>query len=308
MSHIRVGTFEYAAAHQDQNLVEALLEYSIERHMPDIKHNPNRAVLFLTRVIQSQVDLLVHWMRVGFIHGVMNTDNMLISGETIDYGPCAFMDEYDPDTVFSSIDHMGRYAYANQPMAAQWNLARLAETLLPWLGQTKDEAIDVAKTMIDGFSRLYHHQWLAMMREKLGLFGDHPNDQQLVVDLLSAMHRHHADYTSTFCDLSQAQRPEGAFYNTHAFAQWYTCWAERLKQNETSRDASLALMKLRNPVVIPRNHLVEQALNAANNGDLSYANDLLAALRAPYEDGHHLDAFKCPPTPNERVKYTFCGT
>ena len=308
MSHIRVGTFEYAAASQDKGLVEALLNYTVDRHMPDIKQDPNIAISFLNRVVQSQVDLLVNWMRVGFIHGVMNTDNMLISGETIDYGPCAFMDDYDPETVFSSIDHMGRYAYANQPMAAQWNLVRLAETLLPMLADTEDDAIKAAKTMIDGFSTSYQHQWLTMMREKLGLFGHQSDDKTLILDLLTIMHDHNADYTNTFRALSQSDNPTGPLHDTQAFGDWVKRWEERLKANKEDREASIALMKQRNPAVIPRNHLVENALDAAIQGDFSQVNGLLDVLKTPYSDGPDLGPFKQPPTPSERVQHTFCGT
>ena len=205
MSHIRVGSFEFAAYHGGQEMVDVLLNYTVRRHMPDIIESENLAVDFLKAVMNQQVDLIVHWMRVGFIHGVMNTDNMAISGETIDYGPCAFMDAYDPATVFSSIDHMGRYAFANQPNIAQWNLARLAESLLPLIDNDQEKAIHQAKETIDDFPSLYRDKWTHMMKCKLGLFGEEPEDHNLISRLLDWMKKNHSDYTNTFLHLSQEE-------------------------------------------------------------------------------------------------------
>lgn len=307
-SHIRVGTFEFAALDDEPELVESLMDYAIERHDPEVRDAPNRALAFLNKVMERQADLIVHWMRVGFIHGVMNTDNMTISGETIDYGPCAFMDAYDPKTVFSSIDHMGRYAYTNQPLIAQWNLARLAEALLPMIDVDMSKAIPLAEKAINGFTALYHAKWLAMMRTKLGLFDVQKGDEQLISDLLDWMQTNRADYTNTFRDLSQSDRPSGQHYKNKAFLAWYERWQARLKQNAQPFEASLALMKDHNPAVIPRNHKVEEALDAATNGDLQPFHDLLSALKDAYSDHADLISYQSPPAADERVYQTFCGT
>jgi len=213
-SHIRVGSLEFAAAQGDKDTVVALLNYTINRHDPDLKDAENKALAMLERVMERQSDLIVHWMRVGFIHGVMNTDNMTISGETIDYGPCAFMDAYDPNTVFSSIDQMGRYAYANQPVIAQWNIARLAEALLPLIDADIDRAVQKAEEAVNRFPALYKTKWLAMMRAKLGLFGAQDGDEKLISDLLDWMQHHHADWTNTFRDLSIGKKPAEQLYDT----------------------------------------------------------------------------------------------
>jgi protein adenylyltransferase len=247
-------------------------------------------------------------MRVGFIHGVMNTDNMTLSGETIDYGPCAFMDNYDPNTVFSSIDHMGRYAYANQPKIAQWNLARLAETLLPLINDDFNAAIEVAEDTIKQFPDIYQRKWLAMMGAKLGLVESLPNDETLISDLLDWMRANNADYTNTFRDLSQAEKPKGQSYQDQAFAAWNARWQNRLNQTAQTTQSSLCLMKNSNPVVIPRNHKVEEALQAAHDQDFKPLRALLDALTTPYQDDAKLHAYQLPPEPNERVLQTFCGT
>ncbi len=307
-SHIRVGTFEFAAAQGDKDLVETLLDYTIDRHDPDLKEAKNKALSFLKSVMERQADLIVHWMRVGFIHGVMNTDNMAISGETIDYGPCAFMDAYDPNTVFSSIDHMGRYAYANQPVIAQWNIARLAEALLPLIDENIDKAVQLAEETVNAFPVLYKNKWLTMMRTKLGLFGTQSADEQLISDLLDWMQKTRADYTNTFRDLSQNGKPSGKIYEAKAFADWYARWQKRLQQNTKPIKSSLCLMKNSNPAVIPRNHKVEEILETANAGDLKPFRDLLSALKEPYKDREALKPYQSPPASNERVYQTFCGT
>ena len=212
-SHIRVGTFEYAALQQDKGIIQTLVNYTIDRHYPWIKEEQNKTLSLLKAVMEKQADLITHWMRVGFIHGVMNTDNMTLSGETIDYGPCAFMDAYDPRTVFSSIDHMGRYAYANQPAIAQWNLARLAETILPLLHDECENARDTIEEALNGFGTLYKEKWLSMMQAKLGLFGARKEDESLITDLLDWMQRAGADYTNTFRHLTEEKPPQGKPYN-----------------------------------------------------------------------------------------------
>lgn len=308
-SHIRVGTFEYAAARRDTALTEALLDYTAERHYPDWQQvHENKALAVLESVMERQAELIVHWLRVGFIHGVMNTDNMTLSGESIDYGPCAFMDEYDPATVFSSIDHQGRYAYGNQPWIAQWNLARLAECLLPLMGDDIDASVELVTPMIKGFPERYHGKWLPMMRAKLGLFGEHEADEQLIMDLLEWMHANKADFTNTFRALSQEHQPEGELYQAPGFGEWYTRWQGRLAQNTKPLKSSVCLMRNSNPAVIPRNHKVEEALVAAEGGDITHTQALLEALKIPYKDTDRESTYLSPPVAGERVCQTFCGT
>lgn len=307
-SHIRVGTFEFAAAQDNQNLIQSLMDYTIERHYPELIESDHKAIDLLKALIVRQVDLIVHWMRVGFIHGVMNTDNMTLSGESIDYGPCAFMDAYDPNTVFSSIDHMGRYAYVNQPKIAQWNIARLAETLLPLMHDDIKEAVEIAEEAVFAFSDIYQEKWLSMMRAKLGLSEALEGDAQLISALLNWMQTHHADYTNMFRDLSQADKPLDKLYEQKDFVKWYEQWQARLQQNTKPIEASLCLMKENNPTVIPRNHKVEEALEAAHKGDFKPFHDLLNVLKEPYRDSDILTAYQVPAAPNERVYQTFCGT
>ena len=307
-SHIRVGTFEYAALQQDKGIIQTLVNYTIDRHYPWIKEEQNKTLSLLKAVIEKQADLITHWMRVGFIHGVMNTDNMTLSGETIDYGPCAFMDAYDPRTVFSSIDHMGRYAYANQPDIAQWNLARLAETMLPLLDDEIEKAADTTEEAVNGFGALYKDKWLSMMRAKLGLFGARAEDESLITDLLDWMQRAGADYTNTFRHLTEEKPPQGKPYNDKTFKEWYTRWQAQLAKNTKPLKSSLSLMRANNPAVIPRNQKVEQVLDAATNGDLKPLKDLLTALQEPYKNRPDLKPYQSPPKPEERVYQTFCGT
>jgi serine/tyrosine/threonine adenylyltransferase len=305
-SHIRVGTFEYASLHEDKAITQALLDYLIDRHFPKIKEKENQALALLEAVIEQQAELITHWMRVGFIHGVMNTDNMALSGETIDYGPCAFMDVFAPDTVFSSIDHKGRYAYANQPFIAQWNLARLAESLLPLMHDEREDAIGMAEDSLNSFEQVYKAKWLSMMGTKLGLAEAKKEDESLVTDLLDWMHENATDYTNTFRDLSQEELPDGELYATENFQTWHARWQARLREEDL--DSSLALRKSVNPVVIPRNHKVEETLQAGEEGDHKPFHELLKALDNPYEDGDHLTPYQAPPKPEEKVQQTFCGT
>lgn len=307
-SHIRVGTFEYAALQQDKGIIQTFVNYTIDRHYPWIKEEQNKTLSLLKAVIEKQADLIVHWMRVGFIHGVMNTDNMTLSGETIDYGPCAFMDAYNPSTVFSSIDHMGRYAYANQPNIAQWNLARLAETMLPLLDDEIEKASDTIEEVVSGFALLYKDKWLSMMRAKLGLFGVRAEDESLINDLLGWMQRVGADYTNTFQHLTEEKIPQGEPYNDRAFKEWYTHWQAQLAKNTKPLKSSLSLMRANNPAVIPRNHKVEQVLDAATNGDLKPLKNLLNALQEPYKNRSNLKPYQSSPEPEDRVYQTFCGT
>ena len=305
-SHIRVGTFEFASLHQDKSITQALLDHLIDRHFPEIKDKENQPLALLEAAIDQQANLITNWMRVGFIHGVMNTDNMALSGETIDYGPCAFMDVFAPDTVFSSIDHKGRYAYANQPYIAQWNLARLAESLLPLIEGKREEIVDLLEDSLNKFESIYKKKWIIMMGSKLGLTANRQEDETLVTDLLDWMHKNEADYTNTFRDLSQEELPGEELYTTESFQAWHTRWQARLREEDL--ESSLTLRKSVNPAVIPRNHMVEEALQAGEEGDLEPFRNLLKALEKPYEEGEHLAPYQIPPKPSEKVHQTFCGT
>ncbi|MEK9726738.1 MAG: YdiU family protein [Candidatus Margulisiibacteriota bacterium] len=306
-SHIRVGTFEYAAAKNDVALVNTLMTYALNRHFPNIKESSNIAVAFFRTVMSSQIDLIVNWMRVGFIHGVMNTDNMSISGETIDYGPCAFMNVYNPNTVYSSIDHMGRYAYANQATIAQWNLARLAEVLLPLFDKNIDNSIQFAQEILADFSELFQQKWTQMMASKLGLFKLESGDAQLISDLLDWMKKNNADYTNTFRDLSQIEKPNKNQYHSKEFSKWFERWQVRRHQNKQNLKLSTRLMVQNNPAIIPRNHIVERVLNSAIQGDYIPLFDFLAVLKFPYKDCPQ-SMYLMPPVPDEDVRQTFCGT
>lgn len=317
-SHIRVGTFEYAAAAGSKQDLEALVDYTLNRHYPALRESPNKALALLEAVMERQVDLMVNWMRVGFIHGVMNTDNMLLSGETIDYGPCAFMDSYDPHTVFSAIDHQGRYAFANQPKIAQWNLARLAEALLPLIDDNSERALQKATVVISAFGPHYSQRWQQMMCGKLGLVGTHPEDAALIRDLLAWMQQHALDYTTTFWQLGQGALPQERPFTQKFFKDWGVRWEARRQKNTPSKEQKGQRMKEMNPMIIPRNHVVEAVLKAAAAGNYQPFLDFHKALKTPY--GHDASAddpgvddpsladYHSPPTPAERVYQTFCGT
>jgi uncharacterized protein YdiU (UPF0061 family) len=308
-SHIRVGTFEYAAARGQPDEIRALADYTIRRHFPDLVENGNPYIALLKAVMERQALLVARWLLVGFIHGVMNTDNMALSGETIDYGPCAFMDAYDPHTVFSSIDDHGRYAYGRQPQIAQWNLARLAETLLPLLHEDQPEAIAMATKAISGFPGTFRRYWLAGMRAKLGLSNEEADDGALVEELLGGMHRHGADFTNTFRDLASGSRPEASAFQTPDLKQWFERWQARLKRQPDSWEASRRLMNTRNPAVIPRNHRVEEALAAAvERADYSVMEHLLDVLSHPYQEPPEGAGYRRPAPPSAEPYRTFCGT
>jgi uncharacterized protein YdiU (UPF0061 family) len=307
-SHIRVGTFQYITATEDEKNLKTLVNYTIDRHYPNIKNSKTAALDLLKIVIEKQTELVTNWMRVGFIHGVMNTDNMAISGETIDYGPCAFMDTYDPQTVFSSIDEQGRYAYFNQPGITKWNLSRFAECLVPLIDNNKDKAIKIATETINGFSEIYKKNWLQMMRNKLGLFGEDLKDESLIIDLLTWMHQNKADYTNTFCVLMNENIKEDKIYKDKSFLGWKEQWQERLKPHNNSPEKSLKLMRSANPLVIPRNHKVEEALEAANNDDLNPMKNLLKVLEKPYENQKGISEYQSPAPANNKKYQTFCGT
>ena len=306
-SHIRVGTFQYIAARQKKDEIEVLLNYVIDRHYPDIKNSKNKATELLSIVLEKQINLVVNWMRVGFIHGVMNTDNMSISGETIDYGPCAFMDTYDPKTVFSSIDQMGRYAYFNQPVITKWNLSRFAECLIPLIDKNQEKAVQRATEIINSFEKKYEEKWLNMMRDKLGLFGMDEKDKFLILDLLTWMHQKKIDFTNTFCHLMNENIKEDKDYEDEDFKNWKKRWYERQKTNNNTPKKSLKLMRSANPIVIPRNHKVEEALEAAEKNNFIPINQLLEILKDPYSQQKNIINYQIPS--NSEKKYqTFCGT
>lgn len=308
-SHIRVGTFEYAAQWGTTADVRALADYTISRHFPWLLSEQNRYLGLLDAVIKAQAALIAKWQLVGFIHGVMNTDNVTISGETIDYGPCAFMDHYDPTTVFSSIDLQGRYAYRNQPNIGLWNLARLAETLIPLVDDNQQQALQLVEDSLRIYPSLYQADWLKGMRLKLGIANEDPQDERLIADLLGLMKAYQADYTNTFVDLTLEKTQSSELYESDAFKEWLKRWQARLERQEQTNDDSKQLMKQANPVVIPRNHQVEKALQAANEqDDFTPLQRLLAVLQAPY-DYHSLNQeFMTPPEPSNHPYKTYCGT
>ncbi len=307
-SHIRVGTFEYAAQFGAANDVRSLADYTITRHFPTIAAFENKYLLLLKEVVKRQASLISNWQLVGFIHGVMNTDNMAISGETIDYGPCAFMDVYRPATVFSSIDIHGRYAYENQPKMAAWNLARFAETLLPLLDGDENQAVGLAQEEVSTFWSLYHHDWLAGMRAKLGLHTEEDEDSLLINDFLQLMEQCQADYTETFKALTLDRNDGLNLFSHPAYHQWHERWQERLGRQPQSRSESRALMKRHNPAMIPRNHLVEEALDAAQEEDFTKMHTLLLALESPYSYTAEQEEFSQLPPPASCGYQTFCGT
>ncbi len=325
-SHLRVGTFEYAASQGDEALLRQLADYAITRHDPALMGVEDRYLAFLKAVVERQARLLARWMGVGFIHGVMNTDNMTISGETIDYGPCAFMEQFDPATVFSSIDTSGRYAYGNQPAIAQWNLARLAETLLPLIDTNAESAVPRALAVVQGFAERFDVHWRGVLRAKLGLDHEAPQDRELANDFLALLHQHRVDFTLAFAHLSDAAAGQDAGLNAllgvaggsgsagdtpAAFAPWLRRWHEctqaRAKKSPAERAAS---MRLANPVYIPRNHQVEAALAAAvDHDDLAPFERLLQVLSHPFEARAEDAGFAQPAPPAQTACYrTYCGT
>lgn len=309
-SHLRVGTFEYVAKWGTIKDIEMLADYALQRHFPDIQiKDRSRYLLLLQEVVKRQAMLIAKWQLVGFVHGVMNTDNMTISGETIDYGPCAFMDTYDPATVFSSIDAHGRYAYGKQPKIAMWNLARLAETLLPLLHDDEDQAVKLAQDTVSHFTQIFRCNWLVGMREKLGIFNQEPEDEKLIEDLLSIMQKYQADYTNTFLALTFDKFEGAALYNTKEFVEWYRRWESRLERQQESKASSRQLMRNSNPALIPRNHRVEAALEAAvHQEDYSVMEGLLDALSRPFaHTSKQAEYATLPPSSNQPYR-TYCGT
>jgi len=313
-SHLRVGTFQYFAARRDTEALRVLTAHALERHFPEAEGAENPALALLGGVIARQAWLVARWMLVGFIHGVMNTDNCTISGETIDYGPCAFMDEYDAGMVFSSIDHQGRYAYGNQPGIAHWNLARLAECLLPLIGESEEAALEQARAALGGFAPAFGAAWRAGLLAKIGLMREEEADEALILDLFERMAANRADFTLTFRRLADAaegrsEAVRALFADPSAFDGWAEGWRARLARGPGGAAERAAAMRAANPAVIPRNHLVEEALAAAvEREDLGPFEALLAVVSRPFDERPEGDRFALPPRESERVRATFCGT
>ncbi len=324
-SFVRVGTFQFFAARGDLESVKKLADYVIERNYPQVREAENPYVDLFQTIVDNQAALIARWMQIGFIHGVMNTDNMSIAGETIDYGPCAFMDDYDHNRVYSSIDRDGRYAYSNQPPIGLWNLTRLAESIVPLLAQDDDAAVEIAKAILNSYQPTYEQHWLAGMRSKLGLTTQveqaiADDDKALIESLLNIMAHHHADFTLTFLHLSQVSQltPSTSeqdtvlrelFDNSTQIDEWLETWRQRLSHEALNDEARQANMKAINPVYIPRNHQVEAAIRAAEDqNDFSVFHDLHDVLQNPYVEQQGQDRYKLPPKPEEIVHQTFCGT
>ncbi len=297
-SHIRVGTFQLASLSKEKKDVEDLLEYSIKRLYPDISKNNDRYLKFFEKIAESQINLIVEWQRIGFIHGVMNTDNMSISGETIDYGPCAFMDEYNPNKKFSSIDHNGRYAFNNQPRIAFWNLARLAETFLHLIDENQDKAIKKIEKILKLYEKKYHELWMSMMRDKININNFNKNDENLIKELLDLMHVFKMDYTNTFCDI------ENNVIQKHDFMKG---WYEKLKERRKLNNNKKTINKNINPKIVPRNHIVEKVLNEVEKGEYNNLDSFIINLKSPYKNDKP-NEFVREPNEEEKVHETFCGT
>ena len=315
-SHVRVGTFQFFAARGDLEALRLLADHVLERHYPEAAEGARPYGALLARVVDAQAALVARWLHVGFIHGVMNTDNMSVAGETIDYGPCAFLDAYDPAAVFSAIDRNGRYAFGNQPRIAQWNLARFAETLLPLISADPDEAVAEAEAAIAAFAPRFEAEYRAGLCAKIGLAGEEEGDFALAQDLLSAMAENGADFTLTFrrlCDAAaEPERDEEVrrlFAEPADFDSWAERWRGRLAREAADGPERARAMRAVNPAFIPRNHRVEAVIRAAvDRGDLGPFEELLDVLARPYEDRPSFAHYSDPPAPHERVTRTFCGT
>ena len=317
-SFVRVGTFQYFAARRDTDALRLLADYVIKYHYPEVIEAENPYLAFVKSATMKHAHLIAQWMLIGFIHGVINTDNTQIAGETLDYGPCAFMDNYHPSTVYSSIDHGGRYAYNNQPRIAHWNMACLASALLPLFGEEQETAMTEAQAAIADFPTQYERAWLSGMRKKLGLQHEEPDDATLIDDLLHIMDEQGADFTLTFHRLSalallpdsegEGERVHQLFGEPGVFESWVGRWRERLGADNLSPLARQALMHEVNPAYIPRNHRVEEAIQAALTGNFSPFNQLLAAVTAPFEKKPGQEHLLLPPLPYQVVEQTFCGT
>ena len=303
-SHIRIGTFQFLAAHKDYEGMKSLLDFSIKRHFSNLKFSENLAIEFIKAVMQKQINLIVEWMRVGFIHGVMNTDNSTISGETIDYGPCAFMDHYDANTVFSSIDTQGRYSFANQPSIIQWNLVRLAECLLPLIDKDEKRSIEIAQNLINTFSSLFKHKWFQMMKKKLGIKDQSEDDEELINNLIKWMQQKKPDFTNTFCNLMNYDHADDEEFEDDEFNNWKREWKKRVESKEY-----LDVMISCNPTLIPRNYLVEEALSEAEtDGKFDKFNELNEIISSPYQLKKVNIKYLETPSKTSIPYKTFCGT
>lgn len=308
-SHIRVGTFQFARNFCDIDVLKSLADYTIERHFDSAKHVENPYLYLLNEVIKNQAFLISKWQLVGFIHGVMNTDNMLVSGETIDYGPCAFMDVYDPNTVFSSIDVNGRYAYGNQPKIGGWNLTRFAEALLPLLDKDANKAIEIAEKLLSNYGSLYNKYWEDGMRAKLGIFNYEEEDKKLISSLLDIMKNYKADYTNTFCNLTLGSLTDNEMFQSNDFKKWYKAWQDRLIRQEKSVYEVKHLMEVSNPTVIPRNYRVEEALDeAVTTNNYTLIEKLLNVIKNPYDYSNINEEYSKTPKPTSCAYKTYCGT
>ncbi len=307
-SHLRVGTFQYAASFCDRDSLTELADYAIMRHYPELMQSENRYLAFLEEVLDRQAALIANWQLIGFIHGVMNTDNMTISGETIDYGPCAFMDQYNRGTVFSSIDTQSRYAYGNQPQMAGWNIARFAESLLPLIHDDVDEAIQLAQKTIEQFSSIYEAYYYNGMREKLGMLTVEPGDEALVDELLALMEEFEADYTNTLRVLSENKQTNEAIFQSPKFMEWEQRWLTRISQQGTTLEEALQVMQSVNPIVIPRNHQVEQAIQTFVEGDTAPFMELLQVLTNPFHLQPEHQKYTQLPNDDAPPFVSYCGT
>ncbi|NMC57634.1 MAG: YdiU family protein [Eubacteriaceae bacterium] len=308
-SHIRVGTFEYAAYAATADELKTFADYTLARHYAGYEYFDNPYLYLLKETVSRQASLIAKWQSIGFIHGVMNTDNMAISGESIDYGPCAFMDEYNPDTVFSSIDIAGRYAYKNQPVAAKWNLGVFANTLIPILDEDESKASAIANDTVDEFDNLYHQNYMSIMRSKLGLFNQEKDDECLVFTLLDLMKKYVADYTNTFIALTFERNDNTDLFKSDEYKQWNIRWKERLNRQAETSIMSRTMMKNSNPAIIPRNHKVEEALSAAvDNKDYSQIKKFIDILANPYSHNASQSEYCALPQKSDVPYRTFCGT
>ena len=314
-SHIRIGTFEFFSAKKDLVSVKKLSDYSIKRHFAEIWSSKNRYKLFLDKVIECQAKLVAQWMNVGFIHGVMNTDNTCISGQTIDYGPCAFMNKFDPNTVYSFIDTYGRYSYGNQPKIMLWNLSKFAECISFLINQNEEKANKIILGSLSTFPQLFEKFWIKAISEKLGFFLSLKEDRKLIEKFLEIMFKQKIDFTLTFRTLSESIENEkkkikffSSFKNKKPITTWYNDWIKRLNKENSSKEKISKKMQNKNPLFIPRNHLVEKAINnAVEKGDFSMTNDLIKVLKKPFEYKENFNLSE-PPKPNQDIKNTFCGT
>ncbi len=314
-SHIRIGTFEFFSAKKDFFSVKKLADYAIKRHFPEVLSSKNQYKLFLDKVIESQAKLVAKWMNVGFIHGVMNTDNTSISGQTIDYGPCAFMNNFDPNTVYSFIDIYGRYSYGNQPKIMLWNLSKFAECISFLINENSKEANKIILESLSKFPQLFDKFWMKAMSERLGLFLNIKENRKLIEKILEIMFEQKTDFTLTFRKLSESLESQekkmkffSLFKNEKKIANWYNNWVQRLKREKSSKEKISNKMKTKNPLVIPRNHLVEKAINeAVEKSNFSMVDDIIEILKRPFESNKKLNLVN-PPKPNEDIKNTFCGT